>query len=283
MDDFEQVDPFFGRDGDDEAPTGGAKKGAGAKRKLSSAEQNKRRDDKKCFAAGCKEKKYGNSKFCKNMAAQWTQMWYQAENDEKKDLLKKQTDDPHLAALLFDEFQRLTPAGKYNKRLIEWGHWRQIFGQRSEKRNRAAEELMDFGDWTALPKNALLVRLEQWQELKDKWNVLQSKYDGELEDGVQKLWIPQNQVRFKDQIRYADGAFEEGSKSLKNLKDSDKQDLKDFAIRSAPAFCDAFFKSDAASSGESPPAFEKIEEKFDEPKSKRRRVDVDTASSKLLG
>eukprot|EP00439_Symbiodinium_sp_Y106_P045373 s354_g5.t1 len=215
-------DPEFANNWQSQRSRGRGGRGRGRQASTKAAPKNKAMN-KVCFIPGCESKCKPHSKFCGLHHKDAEAIRYQAKqqgDEEIKKTAEATLADPYKCKLAIEDFARNNPAGRFRKRLIDWGAFQQAFGRRAEVRNRESEEEMDVSDFIAhMTKKGRSEEeaLAKWRELLADPNTDRS---GEGQDI--KAWVPMNRTRMRDSIHYKDCGFHEGSKATKDLKDADR-------------------------------------------------------------
>ena len=219
--------------------TASAKSGGSKAKKQ---KQSKAKDDREgmCFIATCENKKLAKSKFCKVDKAAVDAILYQAEKKGAavKAKVEAVLSDPVQCAKAVADFHKENPPGRFRKKLIEFSQWLKTYSIEKSITERDAVELFSFQDfsddktkagWT--PQNIL----SKWQEHLN---------NPAIEQEGESLWLPLRKQKMRDTTRKISNAYVESSKAIKNPKESDAADLKQFASDSAAAFTDSFLTGD---------------------------------------
>lgn len=111
------------------------------------------------------------------------------------------------------------PEGRFRKKLVDWSSFMQIHGKRTEVRERNQEEQMDVTDYV----NYKMGRgLSEQEALNDWKRLLETDVEREGEGAETKVWVVRNKMRLKDNVRYKDHQFQEGSRQVKDMAEADK-------------------------------------------------------------
>ena len=217
----------------------GSAKSAGKPKKQ---KQNKSKDDREglCFIATCPNKKLAKSKFCKVDKAAVDAIIYQAE--KKGPSIKAQVEavlnDPVQCCKAVADFHKENPPGRFRKKLIDFSQWLKTYSIEKAITERDQFELFSFQDFSDDKTKA------GWtpQNILSKWQEHMNNPAIEQEDDC--LWLPLRKQKMRDTIRRISNSYRESSKAIKNPKESDAADLKQFASDSAAAFTDSFLTGD---------------------------------------
>lgn len=226
-DGFDEVPDIAPDDAMDGSGGGDGSKGSGRGRGRGrgggkAAAKSKAKADKSCFVGGCDQKCRPHSKFCVAHHKDAEALRYQAKAKNDKEIMEaveSALSDPHKAKLSLEEFAQANPEGRFRKKLVDWSSFMQIHGKRTEVRERNQEEQMDVTDYV----NYKMGRgLSEQEALNDWKRLLETDVEREGEGAETKVWVVRNKMRLKDNVRYKDHQFQEGSRQVKDMAEADK-------------------------------------------------------------
>lgn len=226
-DGFDEVPDIAPDDAMDGSGGGDGSKGSGRGRGRGrgggkAAAKSKAKADKSCFVGGCDQKCRSHSKFCVAHHKDAEALRYQAKAKNDKEIMEaveSALSDPHKAKLSLEEFAQANPEGRFRKKLVDWSSFMQIHGKRTEVRERNQEEQMDVTDYV----NYKMGRgLSEQEALNDWKRLLETDVEREGEGAETKVWVVRNKMRLKDNVRYKDHQFQEGSRQVKDMAEADK-------------------------------------------------------------
>lgn len=202
----------------------------------------------KCFALKCEEKKLYNSKWCRPHHRKVEAMRYQAQNsgDRALQVFNEVMGDPAKAQVAIADFERENPEGQFRKRVIDWGAFQRRHGVRTSWTMREEEVQVDVtGYWMSVGMPKGVTREESDAEF---WEKARVSTDKEGEGANTRLWVAQPKRRMRDETRYVDNEFVEGSKQVKDMCKDAKEDMKQMAKQTMVDHSNAFFSGAASSS-----------------------------------
>lgn len=238
-------------------------------------------EEMRCFV--CSERKAGKQKFCAKHKKDYDAMLYQATRDKKMDAFNNIMRDADKARAAIEDFDKANPPGRFRKQHIDWAAFTVKYSKELVRIKRREEEEWTFKDYRidGLTKNMTE------EQVKAGWRaLLDSDLDREGEGFEATIWVPNRRKRIRDEVEKVSTSFTEGSKQLKNLKDKDKQDLKNFVHNSTDvSFRNNFFSKDDAAhrkvdSDDGEDEVDLDDDPGDQAK-KRKRVDLATACPDL--
>ena len=215
-------DAMDGGGGGDGSKGSGRGRGRGRGGGGKAAAKSKAKADKSCFVGGCDQKCRSHSKFCVAHHKDAEALRYQAKAKNDKEIMEaveSALSDPDKAKLSLEEFAQANPEGRFRKKLVDWSSFMQIHGKRTEVRERNQEEQMDVTDYV----NYKMGRgLSEQEALNDWKRLLETDVEREGEGAETKVWVVRNKMRLKDNVRYKDHQFQEGSRQVKDMAEADK-------------------------------------------------------------
>ena len=238
----------------------------------------------KCFI--CPEKKLANSKFCRRHHRSAENIRYQAANSvpPQTEACEEILGDEAKCRVAIDEFEKENCGGRFRKKLIEWGRWKRKFGVRKSFKIKEGEQQMDITEFIKYKESTRgwdnPKCMAEWKKILDASDIA----DREGEGANLLLWIPVRKKRTRETEHYIDGAYEEGSKILKDPTKEDAEHLQEFSLRCAPGFHHKHFGNvnGAAGSEEVPPPMTKEEKDQEKNDAKRLKVDLTEVRPKLF-
>ena len=227
----------------------GRKKGAGDEEADGDPDclQNSSAKDE-CFCTDCTAKKLQNSKFCRVHHRPYENMKYQATRDDELRAFNEVMMNPGKATVAIKNFMRDNPAGATRKRFIDWAMFKREHGVRLSYTIREGEILLDIDDfWVQKGKPKGWTRDQSDGFFRDM--AQSGRYEREGEGVDLKLWVTKNKERMRDRTHYSDCAFVEGSKQLKDVDRSEKDEMLSITKSSVSDFNANYLRSVAGTGG----------------------------------
>ena len=196
---------------------------------------------RKCFV--CDEPKKPNSRFCKTHHPCMEAIKTQAFNKGEMEAFDQIFDDEAKCRAAMAQFAKDNPPGKrFRKSIIDWAQWKKAYGVRVSFLTRDTEKEMDETDFVQFET---LKRRKTEVQARGEWQRMLA--DPKIErtgDGVDtKIWITMAKKRERVRENFEENQLVEGSKELKNLRQQELQDLKNFAHSSAASCASAFLNA----------------------------------------
>ncbi|OLP96399.1 hypothetical protein AK812_SmicGene21385 [Symbiodinium microadriaticum] len=228
----------------------GRKKGAGDEEADGDPDclQNSSAKKDECFCTDCTAKKLRNSKFCRVHHRPYENMKYQATRDDELLAFNEVMMNPGKATVAIKNFMRDNPAGATRKRFIDWAMFKREHGVRLSYTIREGEILLDIDDfWVQKGKPKGWTRDQSDGFFRDM--AQSGRYEREGEGVDLKLWVTKNKERMRDRTHYSDCAFVEGSKQLKDVDRSEKDEMLSITKSSVSDFNANYLRSVAGTGG----------------------------------
>ena len=231
--------------------------------------------DRACFI--CPNKKKANSRFClvHNPPAEVIKSQAVAKNELQA--YESVMYSKEKAALAIGQFMMDSPPGKFRKKLIDFAQWKKAYGVRTSMKVNDNESEFTAATWQTYAVNTEGYSEDgarlRWKEMAKDANLERSG-----EGAAMKIWVVTVRARQRTRERYEDAAFEESSKQMKNLENTDVDALKTFALSSsANAMNSSFLRSTV---GAEEPDSEARLPALSDVTTKKRRLNLSVAGPK---